>query len=280
MIRKLQVIFIFSLVTLMLVSSCGLTKPPVTAVLPTATANPPTTTAEPPKEPKILFIGDSYTSMFRGLDEHMIGLAASNNPPLIIEADKVTFGNTSLWGHWVGPKAVPAIQKGGWTVVVLQDDLEYYDYDVEPFYEYHHNFYEEIKKIGAETVLYLTWKQEGTDPINVEKMDNAYANISAELGVKVAPVGPAWRRAIAERPDLDLYEGDRSHPSIAGTYLATAVLYATIFDTSPEGLPFVPTDLIEEDSPFYKEWKLSEGDIAFLQQIAWQSVVDYQNENK
>ena len=129
-------------------------------------------------------------------------------------------------------------------------------------------------------MLYLTWKSEGTDPINVEKMDNAYANISEELGVKVAPVGPAWRRAMVERPDLDLYYDDRSHPNVAGFYLATVVLYATIFDTSPENLSFIPTDLVEEDSPYYEELKMSEADIAFLQQIAWQTVVDYQNENK
>ena len=83
----------FSLVTVMLVSACGTTEPPVTAVLPTATANPPTATAEPPKDPKILFIGDSYTD---GMNDFITGLAASSDPPLIIEADQVTFGNTSL----------------------------------------------------------------------------------------------------------------------------------------------------------------------------------------
>jgi len=275
---RIQAVALLSLAALLFTGACGPTELPETEVFPTATAFPPTATAEPPKEPKILFIGDSYTAMFRGLDEHVIGLAASSDPPLIVEADRVTFGNTSLWGHWVGPKAVAAIQKGDWTVVVLQDDLEYYDYDVEPFYEYHRNFYEEIEKIGAETVLYLTWKQEGTDPMNIEKMENAYANISAELGVKVAPVGPAWRMALAERPDLDLYEEDRSHPNIAGTYLATAVLYATIFDTSPEGLPFMPSELIGgEESPLYDKWKMSAEGIAFLQEIAWQAVIDYQN---
>jgi len=281
MIRKFRVVSLLALIVLLFVGACESTTPAETAILPTVTANPPTATVEPPKEPKILFIGDSYTSMFRGIDEHIKGLAASSNPPIIIEAEKVTFGNTSLWGHWVGPKAIPAIQKGDWTVVVLQDDLEYYDYDVEKFNEYHHNFHEEIKKIGAETVLYLSWKQEYADPMSVEEMENAYTNISRELGVKVAPVGPAWKRALTERPDLDLYEDDRSHPNIAGTYLATAVLYATIFDKSPEGLPFLPSDLIGgKESPLYDKWKMSEEDVAFLQMIAWQTVVDYRKENK
>jgi len=274
MIRKIQVVALLPIAALLFTGACGSTELPETEVLPTATAVPPTATAEPMKDSKILFIGDSYTD---GMDDFMTGLTASSDPPLIIEADQVTFGNTSLWGHWVGPKAVPTIQKGDWTVVVLQDDLEYYDYDEERFYEYHRYFYEEIEKIGAETVLYLTWKSEGTDPMNVEKMDNAYANISAELGVKVAPVGPAWRRAMAERPDLDLYDDDRSHHNVAGFYLATAVLYATIFDTSPEGLPFMPTDLVDKDSRYFEQLKMSEEDIAFLQGIAWQTVLDYQN---
>lgn len=267
--RYAPVIPKLSLLVLLFVSACS------------PAAEPPTPTPEPPQDRQILFIGDSYTDTYMGLDRHMEALAASKNPPQTVEAMQITSGSTSLGEHWSGPQAVPTIQQGNWTVVVLQDDLEYYDWDEEPFYDVHRKFHQEIEKIGAETVLYLSWKSEATDPMRVQEMDEAYATIGVELGVKVAPVGPAWRKAIAERPDLDLYGRDRNHANITGTYLALAVLYATIFDESPEALPYQPYDLYGgEARPQYEVWEqISEEDLTFLKRVAWETVVDYREEN-
>ena len=46
---------------------------------------------------------------------------------------------------------------------------------------------------------------------------------------RCAPVGMAWQRVRAERPDYQLYTSDLSHPSTLGTYLAANVIYTTIF---------------------------------------------------
>jgi hypothetical protein len=48
--------------------------------------------------------------------------------------------------------------------------------------------------------------------------------------------GIAWAQ-VRERPELELYYTDGSHPSPAGSYLAACTLYATIFHQSPAGLP-------------------------------------------
>ena len=134
--------------------------------------------------------------------------------------------------------------------------------------------------VEGETILQMTWTPEGEDPLRIEAIAADFRDLSAELGVKVAPVSMAWKRANAERPDLDLYGRDRRYANISGTYLTTAVLYATIFGESPEGLPYLPSDLIGgEESTLYEEWKMSEEDIAFLQRIAWETVVEYQEEN-
>ena len=60
----------------------------------------------------------------------------------------------------------------------------------------------------------------------------------------MAPVGLVWERAIEERPDLELFDWDRVHPNIVGTYLTTSVLYATIFKRSPIGLSYRPVDIL------------------------------------
>ena len=50
-----------------------------------------------------------------------------------------------------------------------------------------------------------------------------------ELGVGLSPVGVAWAIVRSERPDIKLYTKDGSHPSYAGSYLAAAVGYLTLF---------------------------------------------------
>ena len=50
-----------------------------------------------------------------------------------------------------------------------------------------------------------------------------------ELGVDLSPVGVAWEIVRRERPDIELYVRDGSHPSDAGSYLAAAVGYLTLF---------------------------------------------------
>jgi hypothetical protein len=232
--------------------------------------SPPTATPELPN--RILFIGDSFTEWNGGIDYHTRALAASANPPLTIEVSSVAFGGFLLEEHWELGVALEAIQKGNWDVVVLQEDTLETGYEEQKFYEYMRKFDEEIKKIDAQTVLYMPWEYEksGNLPMTTEDIARVYANIGGELGARVAPVGLAWQRSIQERPDLNLFGLDKIHPSIRGTYLTACVLYATIFDQSPVGLAYLP------DATLSGRWEMTEDEAAFLQRIAWETVVDYQ----
>ena len=53
--------------------------------------------------------------------------------------------------------------------------------------------------------------------------------MAEKLGVGLSPVGVAWEIVRRERPDIELYVKDGSHPSYAGSYLAAAVGYLSIF---------------------------------------------------
>ncbi len=55
------------------------------------------------------------------------------------------------------------------------------------------------------------------------------STMAQELGVGLSPVGVAWKIVRRERPDIELYVKDGSHPSDAGSYLAAAVGYLTLF---------------------------------------------------
>lgn len=53
--------------------------------------------------------------------------------------------------------------------------------------------------------------------------------MAQKLGLDLSPVGIAWEIVRQERPDIELYVKDGSHPSDAGSYLAAAVGYLTLF---------------------------------------------------
>ena len=51
----------------------------------------------------------------------------------------------------------------------------------------------------------------------------------------VIPAGLAFAKAIAKRPELELYQSDKRHPTLLGTYLAACTSYAAIYKKSPVG---------------------------------------------
>jgi len=63
------------------------------------------------------------------------------------------------------------------------------------------------------------------------------------------------------QPELNLYAPDKRHPSPAGTYLATCVVFAALTGRSPVGNPYTAGI----DPPTAK----------FLQTVAWETVQEY-----
>jgi hypothetical protein len=256
--------------------------PTPTPLAPTPTPVPPTATPELPR--RILFIGDSYTFW---LDQHLKNLAASEDPPLVIETLGVTSGNASLEQQWKLTLGLKAIREGNWDVVVLQEDLSLYWSQLDKFYDYARQFDEEIQKTGGHTVLYMPqpWKRK-TDPlVTTDDCAAVYSKLGEELGAKVAPAALAWQRSIQQRPDLELYAPDGVHGNLYGTYLSLCVIYATIFERSPVGLSYhydVPPQGSQENIMRRMTYDMtdftpiSEEEAAFLQRIAWETVQDYQ----
>ncbi len=94
-------------------------------------------------------------------------------------------------------------------------------------------------------VLYMTWGRENGDDLNCPNfpfmctytgMQQALINNYVALGnwndAHTAPIGAAWRTVRETHPEIQLYQPDGSHPSIAGTYLAACVFYSTFFQES------------------------------------------------
>ena len=193
----------------------------------------------------------------------MESLVASAKPPLVTQADSFIKSGAPLIELWEYAKIHEMIDQGDFDVVVLQEDIP--ETDVAAFHEYAHKFDVEIKSADANPVLFMTSPYDRLGWTTLEEIAHAHRDVVTELNVDVAPVGLAWQRALEERPDLDMCDLEREHPSIHGTYVAINVVHAMVFGKSPVSLTYLPV-----------AYNLSEEEGAFLQRIAWETVQDYQ----
>jgi hypothetical protein len=190
-------------------------------------------------------------------------MAAAATPPLKVDTDNAVAGGQYFKTLWEKhPHVRQAIAKGH-DVVVLQEDLP--ETTVADFREYARRFIPEIRKTGARPVLLMAWAYKRLGWISMAQIAQEHREAGKELNVDVAPVGLAWERSIQQRPGLDLFDPDREHPSVYGTYLATAVVYATVFGANPTDIGYVPRGISAEDG-------------RFLQRVAWETVQEYRKQ--
>jgi hypothetical protein len=209
---------------------------------------------------KVLFIGDSFTYTQGGIYTHFEKLAAAGTPALVVSTDKAVAGGAYLKRLWEMQEPVRLINTGAFDVVVLQDDIP--ETNLDYFRLYARMFVDEARKNKGRPVLFMAWAYQRLGWISMQEIAEAHRNLAKELNVDVAPVGLAWQQASKQRPDLDMYAADREHPSIYGMYLATCVVFATVYGKNPAGFNYVPSGMSGEHA-------------GFLQTIAWQTVQDY-----
>jgi len=94
-----------------------------------------------------------------------------------------------------------------------------------------------VRKHGAKPVWFMSWAYADKPEMTAE-LAEAYTRAANDNDAFVIPAGLAFARALKERPDLVLYASDKRHPSLAGTYLAAATVYAALLKKSPVGLGY------------------------------------------
>lgn len=191
--------------------------------------------AAPEKELQVLFIGNSYTEV-NELPWMVLQLARADGIPMRYE--QVTGGGLSLEQHWAEGKgeAVQKLARQKWDVVVLQEQSMRPIDEPSKLTQYAKLFDAKIKAAGGKTLLYVTWARKDA-PQNQAKLDKAFAATAKELGATLVPVGSAWERARKERPGLELYDEDGSHPSPFGTYLNALVFHRVLHGKAAKAPP-------------------------------------------
>jgi cytochrome c553 len=113
---------------------------------------------------------------------------------------------------------------------------------------------------GVRPVLFMSWAYKDK-PEMTAQLAEQYTLAANANDALVIPAGLAFARTIAKRGDIDLYEKDKRHPSLAGTYLAACTVYASLFRKSPVGLSYTAG--------------LQPEIATLLQTAAWETVQEY-----
>lgn len=209
------------------------------------------------EEIKVLFLGNSYTYV-NDLPKIIEDIASNEN--MTFTHESVTPGGCTLFQHVDSQNSMSKIRKGDWDYVVLQEQSQLPSID-----HYRHSAMKTAYKSLCDSIMhynpnakvlgYLTWGRryggqqcvnfgEGLycsadfvdfnhmqDTLTAAYCENAYATNSY-----IAPVGEAWRKALETDPNLVLHSSDNSHPSYDGSYLATCVFHAILWNKSPIGI--------------------------------------------
>jgi len=226
---------------------------------------------------RALFVGNSYTfyndlpNLYRSVAESL------PTPPATVSVDSSTGGGRRLVQHVTDARTMghplhTALNTDvSWDHVVLQEQSQ-----IPGFPEGNAEFDQsqlaaaELSGLanmrGASVVLFMTWGRRNGDDRNMalypdfstmqDRLEAGYRAMAADAeaaGVTalIAPVGLAFREVYESEADplaadalfFSLYDGDGSHPSLAGSYLAACVFAATMLDADAEAITFVPSGL-------------------------------------
>lgn len=223
---------------------------------------------------RVLFVGNSYFYYNDSLHNHVERIAEELGP---YGKDEYRYKSATIGGARLSQHPVETLLEPGrlgidepFELVILQGgSMEVLtEASRTQFRETAIELSKKIRATGAEVSLYMTHAyvepDERYEPGLINKIRATYIPVGNELGALVMPVGEAFERAYAERPDIVLHETfDGTHPSMLGTYLAACVVYQSIYRQSVVGIDYDYFGEIDKDSA------------AFLQRIADETVREF-----
>ncbi len=196
----------------------------------------------------VLFLGNSYT-YYNNLPTLIDNLALSNNDDLVF--DQNTPGGHTFNNHFNNTLSLSKINQQNWDYVILQAQSQ--EPSFSPAQVNAQTLPFAIKLDSAiqhnnacsQTVFFETWGRKFGDQSNCanyppvctytgmqNRLRASYKLFADTTKGIMAPVGEAFRSVITASPNLNLYDTDNSHPSLAGSYLAACVFYESLFKKS------------------------------------------------
>ena len=242
------------------------TAPDTTAAPETDPVIPETTEkVEEDKTLNILFLGNSLM-YYNDMPQLFANIAKANGKKVNVKS--VTKGSATISDFTderteVGSQAIPMLKNQPWDLVVIEPSRRISPYEntvKETELASAKKIQELARAAGGDVLLYSVWgnnngnvdEYKANNPTSMTKvashlmgrkshtkfMHEVNLEFATALGVKAAPAGYAFENCIAKYPALNLYDADERHPSPIGSYLAAAVIYATVFEENVEKITY------------------------------------------
>lgn len=205
----------------------------------------------PGDTPKVLFVGNShtFTNDLPGMFYDLASALGHETDVYDLTEGYYTLENFADLEDDLGALLDQALAAETWDYVVLQENTgnavsPTADEDMFP---YARTLDKKIKAAGGQTAFLMTWSPKNGVESGVLKLDRKsvqtmlaenYIAIADELDDLLIPAGVAFMRCAEQYPEIELWDEDEQHPSLAGTYLAACTAYALFFQESPEGCSF------------------------------------------
>jgi hypothetical protein len=267
---------VFSALALSLAAGCTVAPSLPSADGARTASAPATLAADPPAS--ILWVGNSFFYYNNSLHNHYGQLARAAAPGMRHRGVSVTISGSGADWHdlesyfrpdgigrysFVGDNEIVFNRPGRQFDVAIMMDCS--QCPIHPqlgpvFHEMMKKHSATVARNGVRPVLFMSWAYKDK-PEMTAQLAEQYTRAGKANNAKVIPAGLAFARAIAQRPQLELYQPDKRHPTLEGTYLAACTTYATLHGKSPEGNRYT-AGLAPELA-------------AFLQSVAWQTVQAY-----
>ena len=225
-----------------------------------------------------MWVGNSFFYYNNSMHNHLGSLVSATNPTARVRGTSITISGSGIEWHdlesYFRPNAVGRYSFVGDNEIVFNKPGLQYDTVIimdcsqcpihpqlrSTFHEYAKKHSETIRKHGARPVLFMSWAYKDK-PEMTQQLAEQYTIAGNASDALVIPAGLAFAKAIAKRPALELYQPDKRHPSLAGTYLAVSTTYAALYRKSPVGNTYLAG--------------LDAATVQFLQSIAWETVQEY-----
>jgi len=222
----------------------------VAGTIATAHADNPSVTAPQVKDPtRVLLVGNSYLYYGDSLHNHLRRIVQHADADL---GRRLQYKSATIGGAWLDHHDIDWLTRPGqigvkqpFELVLLNENsaapLSAKGQD--RFMAAARAAAKVVRERGGQVALYMApayvppHKQ--ADPENIRKIAAAYVAAGNALNALVIPVALAFDEAYRRHPELKLHKDyDGSHPSMAGTYLAAATVFASLYARSPVGNGF------------------------------------------
>lgn len=225
-----------------------------------------------------MWIGNSFFYYNNSMHNHVSNLIRAGDPQSRPRATSVTIGGSGIEWHdldsYFRPNGIGRYSFVGDNEIVFNKPGRQYDSvimmdcsqcPIHPqlksvFHEFAKKHSDTIRKYGARPVFFMSWAYKDK-PEMTAQLAEQYTTAGNSNDALVIPAGLAFAKAISKRPDLELYQPDKRHPSLIGTYLAACTTYAAMHRKSPVGNKYLAG--------------IDANTAQFLQTVAWETVQEY-----